>query len=307
VTVLQRAIEQGRIPPGFLFSGPDAVGKKLLASFWARAINCTGSNSADWCGRCRSCVLAGTGNHPDICEVQPDGQFIKIEQVRNLSRQAVYQPFQGKCKVFILDDADRLHPTAANALLKILEEPPPTSKFVLVTSKPHALLPTIRSRCQVLQFSPIPAPVIEKILATRCGISHLEAATRARLADGSVGKAIQLNIQRDQEMAQAASEFLDLAWRNAPLAEASDLTAKFCKEREDMEDWLRHLFGALRENMLQRIAGGDIQAGERFWTLPQLESLSQAASEVRHGLEHNINRSLAVESLYLLFRKVARD
>jgi hypothetical protein len=59
--------------------------------------------------------------------------------------------------------------------------------------------------------------------------------------------------------------------------------------------------------MLQRIAGGDIQAGERFWTLPQLESLSQAASEVRHGLEHNINRSLAVESLYLLFRKVARD
>lgn len=303
VATLRRALERNRVPHALLFSGPDAVGKRLLARHLALALNCE-TGAADWCGKCPQCRLIGLGNHPDVSIVEPQGQFIKIEQVRRLIQEASFEPFQGKFRVFVIDEAHRLHPTAANALLKILEEPPPRSKIILITAQPHALLPTVRSRCQLLRFSPLSETEIETVLTERCGMETKEAARRARLAEGSVGRAIALDLKRHETYSKWAASFLELSVRGAAFSEASTLAGKVSAEREDTEEWLRQLFRALRGMLQEKVSQPDNAAESGSLTLPQLEAMAGAADELRRGLEHNVNRTLAIESLYLRFLSI---
>lgn len=306
VRILRFALQRNRLPHALLFSGPDAVGKRLLAKHLALALNCTKSGPADWCGTCAQCRLIVLGNHPDVYFIAPDGQFIKIEQVRYLIREAYFMPFQGRFKVFVLDEAHRLHPAAANALLKILEEPPLSSKLVLVTPQSHALLPTIRSRCQALRFSPLREPEIERILREHYGLDAQEASLRAGLAEGSVGRAIALDLKRQEFLSKSAALFLEMAIRNAALGEASELAAKISKERGDTEEWLRELFRRLQFTVHVKVKDEDSDPVAKTLTLPQLDVMAHAADEFRRRLDHNINRTLALESLYLRFSEIAR-
>jgi DNA polymerase-3 subunit delta' len=163
--LLARAVAQRRLPPALLFSGPSGVGKRVLALAVGRALLCE-RGDGDPCDRCATCSRAARGLHPDAVLVEPSGSplSIKIEQVRDAVREIAGKPFEGRARTFVVDEAHLLTEQAQNALLKSLEEPPATSHVVLVTPSPQALLPTIRSRCQVLRFSPLPQALLEKHL-----------------------------------------------------------------------------------------------------------------------------------------------
>ncbi len=150
---LTRALERGSLPPSLLFGGPDGVGKRLVARAVAQALNCLSPAAGDACGRCAACRRIAAGTHPDVLVAEPsDTGVIKIEPVRALVAAAAYRPFEGRRRVVIIDDADRLNVDAQDALLKSLEEPGPSTVFILVTAKPETLLPTVRSRCARVNF-----------------------------------------------------------------------------------------------------------------------------------------------------------
>lgn len=189
IKVLQRSIKRGRVHHAYIFSGPEGVGKRLAAVSLAKALNCM-EMDGDFCGHCLSCKKIDDGNHPDVKIVGPDGQFIKIDQIRELQHDLQFRPFEGKKRVFIIDSADRMGLPAANSLLKTLEEPPDNSILILVTANIHSLLPTIVSRSLRLSFSSLSIADVERALVEKKGLEAGSAHIIAAITEGSIGKAL---------------------------------------------------------------------------------------------------------------------
>ena len=129
-------LRSGRLPQASVFSGPEGIGKKTSALLLASLANCKAPSGNDLCGRCNSCLKVEGGNHPDIRLYQPEGasDSIKIEVMREMNREAQYRPFEGNLRFFIIDEAEKMNEAAANSILKTLEEPPETSRLILISS-----------------------------------------------------------------------------------------------------------------------------------------------------------------------------
>ncbi len=190
VGLLGRSIERGTLPPSLIFAGPSGVGKRLVAVAVAQALNCPNNG----CGQCAICKRIARGVHPDVSIVEPEESgSIKIHQVRDIIDRAGYRPFEGRHRVAIIDEADALTSDAQSALLKSLEEPPSTSSFLLVTSAPDVLLPTVRSRCPKLTFRGLDVDDVATVLMRvkfkpgQEGQARVAAAT----SDGSVRRALE--------------------------------------------------------------------------------------------------------------------
>src|SRR5512136_2063012 len=134
--ILRLALERDRVPNSLIFSGPRGVGKRRLAVVLAQALNCR-REKIDPCGLCLSCGNIAKGKLPDVWEVEPDGQTIRLEQMQAVRQAAYVRPLAARRRVFIIPEADKMTGDAANSLLKILEEPPPFSHIILVTSMAH--------------------------------------------------------------------------------------------------------------------------------------------------------------------------
>src|SRR5712691_10837903 len=186
---LRHLLVSGRVPGSLLFTGEQGIGKKLFALELAKAFNCRNRRGVEACDECSSCkrIWRSTfppftsdddnrermiwSEHTDVAMARPFKNIIRVKVMRELEREANFRPFEGVARVFVVEDADTMNEQAANALLKTLEEPPPTSHLILTTSNPTALLPTIRSRCQTIRFAPIPHEQIEKFLIEQESIS----------------------------------------------------------------------------------------------------------------------------------------
>jgi len=187
---LRNALERGKIGHAFLLSGARGVGKTTTARILAKALNCA-TREADFCDECRSCRKIEKRLHPDFFFIEPDKNVIRIEQVRDLQRKIIFKPMEGRRKVVIIDQAEKLNLHAANCLLKTLEEPPDDTVIILVAHTAMALLPTIVSRCQRIRFAPLSAAAIMEHLAAR-GAEPEEARLAAALAQGSLKRALEL-------------------------------------------------------------------------------------------------------------------
>ena len=200
---------RGSLPPSLIFGGPDGVGKRRAAIALAQLVNCAAPSPADACGACHSCRRIARGVHPDVLVVKPgDTGAIKIEQVRDAIERSAYRPFEGRRRVVIVDDADAMAGEAQNALLKTLEEPPASSMFILVTSRPDVLLPTVRSRCQRLRFGRLAPAEIASVLEQSHGYSPADAHAAAAAADGSIGRALEGGSEAYAEARGAAVRLL---------------------------------------------------------------------------------------------------
>lgn len=193
VGFLKRVIGRGKIPHAFLFTGIEGVGKTTTALAFCQAINCMEPVNAEGCGRCRNCRQLMSGNFPDLKFIEPDGQFIKIEQIRELNRDICFRPVEGAYRVIVINRAELMNHESANSFLKTLEEPPPGNVIILKVKEPLDLLPTMVSRCQKIPFKPLPRSVVKEYLIREMGIAEENAALIAGISDGSLGKAIRIS------------------------------------------------------------------------------------------------------------------
>jgi DNA polymerase-3 subunit delta' len=208
--LLAGATERGSLPPSLIFAGPDGIGKRRTAVALAQLLNCRTLEAVegiglDACGVCPACTRIARGVHADVLMIEPgDTGAIKVDQVRDAIERSAYRPFEGRRRVVIVDNADAVLVEAQNALLKTLEEPPSASTFILVTSRPDVLLPTVTSRCQRLRFGRLPAADVAGVLIRQHAYSAAEAHAAASVADGSVGAALEGGSEDFAEAREAA-------------------------------------------------------------------------------------------------------
>jgi DNA polymerase-3 subunit delta' len=210
ITLLQRAIRNEKVVNSYLFLGNEGIGKKYVALQFAKALNCleTEGEGGDACDHCTSCKKIDHALHPDVLLIEPEGQNIKVDQVRQLQKELAYRPYEGKRRVCILTAADRMAPHIPNTLLKTLEEPPLHTVIVLLANSSRFMLPTILSRCQPVRFNPLPVSLVSKWLMEDKGLNEAEAHLLASLSEGSPGKALEIQ----EEIRQIPREELLRDW-----------------------------------------------------------------------------------------------
>lgn len=208
---LRAAWNAGRLAHAYLFLGPEGVGKESVARALAAALNCT-QPLPEWdaCGECPSCKRLAASTHADFLVIRPTSHDrqpqIKIEQIREFRRLTAYPPLEGGWRVALIKPGEDMHPAAANALLKTLEEPPARHLLILSAASERELFPTIVSRCQKFLFSPLPSALVVQELQTRRGLSREDAVFLTALSGGSLGKALALN---PGELAQQRRQVLE--------------------------------------------------------------------------------------------------
>ncbi|HZM94792.1 MAG TPA: DNA polymerase III subunit delta' [Vicinamibacterales bacterium] len=323
LTLLSRAIARNTLPPALLLAGPAGVGKRRVALAIARAVNClepavTSEFEREACGKCASCRRIERAVHPDVILLEPgDTGSIKIEVVRDVVDRAGYRPFEARRRVVIIDEADALVDAGQNALLKTLEEMPPASIFVLVSSLPDALLPTVRSRCPRLRFGPLSAAEVAQVLVRDHRYSESDARAAAADADGSVGRALAADStglaearEDARRLLQQAAKTDDPARRLDAAKDLSGTKGTSASDREQMATCLRALASLLRDLGIlatgadrRTLANGDLES--------QLEGLTStfdhkrslkayaAVDEALAALERNASPKVVADWLVL--------
>jgi DNA polymerase-3 subunit delta' len=268
ISLLSSAAARGSLPPTLLFVGPSGVGKFVVARSLAQVINClepvtTDALPLDACGRCRSCDRIARGLHVDVTVLEPDDKAsIKTDVVREMLDRVGYRPFEGRKRVVIIREADALESQAQNALLKSLEEPPPSTMFVLTTALLGVLLPTVRSRCMRLGFGRLTADEVAQILVRDAAVSEADARAAAALADGSAGAALALASADLAVLRELAFQLLRVAGQTGALtlrlqaaATLAIVKPKVERSRDELGLILRMAASMLRDIELLNIGG----------------------------------------------------
>ncbi len=308
--LLKRAVAEGRIGQGLIMAGQQGVGKRQFALALAQAVNCQRPKDGDACGECVNCRKVAAGEHVDVETISPEGQFIKISQMREMSEKAQYRPYDGRRRVYIIDEADRLNQQAANSILKVLEEPPETTLLVLVTSKPYALLETIRSRCQMLSFAPLADLELESYLKTNYKRPAEETRMLSRLSRGSIGRALEidLGVYREQRgMMLEIIESLAITRDTIKLMSAAEHLGRKLEKLEFenhldvlmvlLADLFHLKLGEPAERLTNADAAKRLERITETTTVEQIIEWAASVEQVLQNLPRNINRQLAMEAM----------
>lgn len=264
--LLSRSIDRGTLPPSLLLTGPAGVGKRCAAVAVAQALNCLspvrgGPLPIDACGRCSPCRRIAKASHPDFLLLEPgDSGNIKIDPVRQALEATAYLPFEARLRVVLVDEAEQVLPEAQNALLKSLEEPPRGTVFLLVTSQPETLLPTIRSRCSRVRFGRLAPAEVAGLLIRREKMDSAEAHAAAAVAEGSPGRALERRTRgfraaREAALAALRSSTRPGAWAERMRAAAALAPKTGAGERDELATRVRLLATLVRDAALVRQQG----------------------------------------------------
>lgn len=313
---LRCAAEAGRLAHAYIFVGPEGVGKRALARALAQYLFCK-SRKDDACGECRNCRLVASGNYPDFhWVVREEGKRdVKVEQIEQMLREVNLKPAEGDHKVFVIEEADRLNPSSANRLLKVIEEPPPNTLLLLLALDVRDFLPTILSRCQVLRLRPVPAQELSRRLEKESGIPSDRARYLAHFTLGSPGLAQEL---------VAGSFFEDRAWLiglmsaarpEAHFAVVDEIDKRIGGEKDELQSkrevlmrWLDVLALFYRDVYAAALHCGDdllinedrtaeVKRLAARLSADRAERIVEAVERAREALIFNANRKLLLENL----------
>jgi len=282
----ERALAGGRLSHAYLFVGDRGVGKEAMALEWAKALLCPNQLN-EHPENCSDCNRITKFIHPDVHFIFPAPAKVKedehrkivgslvedpynrlelwanpsvsIERIREIRQTSAYKSFEGNGRVVIITDCERMTIEASNALLKILEEPPPKMYIIMISARPNLLLPTITSRCQLVKFDPLSIAEIETALETRNGVAKEQARLTARLAAGSYRRALELLDENLQEMQNRALEFFRKSVQNEVIQIhfIEEVLIESQRDLKKIRDLLILVSLWLRDAMLFKESGGN--------------------------------------------------
>lgn len=310
VRTLTQALQSGRVHHAYRFEGPSGVGKRRTAIAFAQALLCT-NDDVRGCGECSACKRAATLNtdaprvpqHPDFIWVQrglytgtllsaKEATGISVEQIRKvvLSRTG-YGPHEGRALVILIEDADELTVSAANALLKTLEEPVPGVHFILHSSRPHRLLDTLRSRTLAVRFGSLPDDALTQLAAI-----HGFDPGLVKSAEGSVERALSLSNSEQLNVRTQWIAAMNRAVQAPHMGPALELTAALPKDRHEVSELLQ----AYAQHLATRAR--DLSTPQDTSELPRLAQHFAHVSFALDALERNVSPNLALEALLVELR-----
>ncbi len=328
--VLRRHLAGDRVPNALLFAGTDGVGKRLFALELAKAFLCRNNANSEACCECQACQRAGQfefpkaddkdahkkiifSNHADVGTVIAYNRNILVDAIRDLEKEAYFRPYEGNARFFIIDDADKMNDAASNALSKTLEEPALTSHIILITSRPDTLLSTIRSRCQTVRFAPVETEKIEQFLINERKLATTDAKLNARLAFGSVCRALFIEPEKLRDQREILLKVLNDAIENHDRVSLLQAAEKLndAKNKDNFEANLEILLTLIRDVWTLSLNGGDNEKIINIDLAPQLKRLSENAESrrlagwmdeielLRENLIVNVNRKVATDALFM--------
>ena len=312
ISLLDYSIKTNAIAHAYLIVGPRHVGKGTLAFNLAQALNCDGPELP--CGQCRSCQRILEGKHADITPIGLDSKTeIGIDDIRALQRIANLPPYEGKCKVFIIDDAEYLSTEAANSLLKILEEPPQSVVWLLLVAEEEHLLPTVISRCQRLELKPVPSEHVREALVNSYNVEDNRAKLLAQLCRGRFGWALSALANDDilEQRSQRIDSLVSLltASLDQRFTYAQELTSQFSQNRragaeiiEIWLDWWRDLMlikGDCQEAIINVDYKTVLEEQARGLNLSEIKEFLNSLCLLQDAISKNVNPRLASEWLML--------
>jgi len=316
IEILKEHLKYSRLSNGYLFSGPQAIGKKITALALAAAVNCY-EGGLEPCGVCASCLKIEKRQHPDVFlfgseertgPVQEElygrisgSEAIKIDDIRQLQRSIALKPYEARSKVFIIDNAHNLTPEASNAVLKVLEEPPIRTLIILVTAKPVLLFKTITSRCKVIKFYSLPRKELKDILCKEYGFAEFHAHYAAYSCGGSIGDALFL---KNADILEEKNRIIDLlACKNE-----SGFESLLVKDRRDVRVylnilamWFRDAYllkaGSAQEEMINIDRKDELLKQAAHFSHSGLEAILNCICQALFQLEENVNTTLLLANL----------
>ncbi len=300
LSIIQAYLEKSRFSGAYIFSGPEGIGKRMVAKIIAAQLNCTGQAERP-CGVCSSCLKIQKEEHPDLHIIQNGQSQIKIEDIRGILRQANLRPYEGVAKVFIIDNAHKLNIEAANSLLKVLEEPPRDVLIILITHKPQNIIKTVLSRCKVIKFSPLIRGQLETVLVKNYALDKTSAHFLAYYAEGRLGLALKL---KDTPLLQEKNKIFDSFILSSKPLEHNIMN----QSKEQLQASLNILASWFRDIYLLKCGLSDketIHLDRRSdllklipkFSFKQLDDIMAMLSESSLYLERNINSKLILHNL----------
>ena len=293
---LMRSVQAGRIVHALLFTGPRGTGKRTAANWFSQAMLCSGESRP--CGVCPACKRFLAGAHPDVRYVRPEKNVIKVDEIRDLLDYLSMRPYEGGKHIAIIEQADKMNANAQNALLKTLESPTGDVMFFLLTDAPGGLLATIHSRCQAVRFNPLSVEDCAFVLQ-RKGIEQQRAFMLAGIAQGSVGRALELN--EDNAFFELRSRVIDSLESLKDDASVAYCASLIAEEKgmehtvlEIMELWARDLMAVQNNGEIFQRADMERLKKSRLQGVKLLQAVMFASQQ----LSANVSWINVLETMY---------
>lgn len=307
---LQNAIRMDKISHAYIFCGEDGSGKNMFADVFSTVLQCE-EGGIEPCGKCKSCIQAASGNHPDILRITHKKSIISVDDIREqLNNSMLIKPYSGKRKIFIIDEAEKMNEQAQNALLKTIEEPPDYAVVMLLTNNRMALLPTVLSRCVTLDLRPVDNEIVKRYLMDKHMIPDYLAELSSAFSGGVIGRAVQFAASPD--FAKIKDDTVAFLKRcgDDDIGNLLD-TLKCFNENSDNIDtyldlmclWFRDvmIFKATRNanRVLFRTELTDIMKIADVMTFEKLNSIEEAFDKAKTRLKANVNFQITMELLLM--------
>ena len=312
---LRRSIETDKVAHAYLIQGEAGTGKRLLADTFAQALECTAPGS-ETCGTCHDCRQAESGNHPDIIYVTHEKPgVISVAEIRTqVVGDIQIKPYNGRYKIYIIEEAEKMNASAQNALLKTLEEPPSYAVIILLTVNAATLLETIRSRCIQLTLQPVSDDLVEKYLMEHLQIPDYQARLCLAFAQGSIGKAMELagsesfaQIRRTALMVATKVRDMDVSQITDVVKEVTQYKVSIGEFLDILAVWYRDVlyFKATRtaDSLIFRDQLQQIRQTAKLSSYEGIETILEAIKTAKQRLDANVSFDLTMELLFLTIKE----